>query len=97
MPRRCKHRHCRSLENQVHLKPAGVPGKELEHVELFLDEFEAIRLCDYDGLSQIEAGERMGISRGTVQRLLISGRRKIVDVVLHRKSLMVNDMFAPLN
>lgn len=96
MPRRCKHRNCRQLDRQVHLKPAGMPGKQLEHVELFLDEFEAIRLCDYDGLSQIKAGEKMGVSRGTIQRLLISGRKKIVDVILHRKSLLVNESFSPL-
>ncbi len=54
-----------------------------------LDEFEALRLCDYDGLSQIEAAEAMGISRGTVQRLLASGRKKVVDSLLHQKALKI--------
>ena len=58
---------------------------------LKLDEFEALRLCDYDEMNQIEAGEAMGISRGTVQRLLLSGRKKIVDVLLHSKELIIKN------
>ncbi len=89
MPRRCKHRNCRKLDGERNFKPSGIPAYELEKVELKLDEFEALRLCDYDGLSQIEAGEVMGISRGTIQRLLISGRKKIVDVLLNTKELTI--------
>ena len=63
----------------------------METVKLKLDEFEALRLCDYDGLSQIEAGEAMGVSRGTIQRLLLSGRKKFVDVLLHSKELIIED------
>jgi uncharacterized protein len=87
MPRRQKMRNCRRLEEGRLFKPSGIPGCELITEELMLDEFEALRLCDYDGLSQIEAAEAMGISRGTVQRLLNSGRKKMVDVLLHRKAL----------
>ena len=54
---------------------------------LALDEFEAMRLCDLEDLSQIEAGERMQISRGTVQRLLESGRRKVVQALLANQGL----------
>lgn len=91
MPRRCKERHCRRLDGDRNFKPSGIPSRELETVELKLDEFEALRLCDYDGMSQIEAGESMGISRGTVQRLLLSGRKKIVDVLLYSKELVVSN------
>lgn len=41
-----------------------------------------MRLCDLDGLDQITAGERMGVSRGTIQRLLANGRRKVVEALL---------------
>ncbi len=90
MPRNCKHRHCRRLDGTRNFKPAGIPSRELEKIHLRLDEFEAVRLCDHDGLSQIEAGDAMGISRGTVQRLLTSGRKKIVDALLHRKELLLD-------
>ncbi|MBI9100503.1 MAG: DUF134 domain-containing protein [Spirochaetaceae bacterium] len=89
MPRRCKQRICRRLDGNRNFKPSGIPARDLEKTTLHLDEFEALRLCDYDGLSQIEAGEAMGISRGTIQRLLISGRKKIVDVLLHSKELIL--------
>ncbi len=91
MPRRCKERNCRRLDGTRNFKPSGIPSRELESIELKLDEFEALRLCDYDGLSQIEAGEAMGISRGTVQRLLLTGRKKIVDVILHTKELVIRN------
>ena len=91
MPRRFKHRNCRSLEGSRKFKPSGIPARDLEKVELKLDEFEALRLCDFDGLNQIEAGEVMGISRGTVQRLLLSGRKKVVDALLHSKELLLNN------
>lgn len=93
MPKRFKHPNCRRLDKRVHLKPSGIPSSQFEQIDLFLHEFEAIRLCDYDGLSQIEAAEKMCISRGTVQRLLISGRKKIVDVILNLKSLNIDHSF----
>jgi len=91
MPRRCKQRNCRRLDGNRNFKPSGIPARDLEKVELKLDEFEALRLCDYDGLSQIEAGEAMGISRGTVQRLLLSGRKKVVDILLNSKELIIKN------
>lgn len=91
MPRKCKERRCRRLDGNRNFKPSGIPAKNLESVQLKLDEFEALRLCDYDGLSQIEAAEAMEISRGTIQRLLISGRKKIVDVLLNTKELVLNN------
>ncbi|MDC7224259.1 MAG: DUF134 domain-containing protein [Spirochaetales bacterium] len=90
MPRRQKVRNCRRLEGGRLFKPSGIPGCELITIDLMLDEFEALRLCDYDGLNQIEAAEAMGISRGTVQRLLSSGRKKVVDALLHRKGLAIH-------
>lgn len=40
-----------------------------------------LRLCDFEGLLQVQAGERMGVSRGTVQRLLTSARRKVAEAL----------------
>ncbi len=89
MPRRRKYRNCRRLDGDKTFKPSGIPRIELEKIILNLDEFEAVRLCDYDDLNQIEAGEALGVSRGTVQRLLLSGRKKIVDALLHSKELII--------
>ena len=91
-PRPKKPRHCccpfRDPEQQV-FKPAGTPLRELEQTLLHLDEFEALRLCDGEGLTQQEAGTRMGISRGTVQRLVSSGRKKVIDALAAGRALVV--------
>jgi predicted DNA-binding protein (UPF0251 family) len=61
----------------------------LQVVSLGLDELEALRLCDLLGLEQEEAGQRMGVSRGTVQRLLSSGRAKVVDALVNGKAICI--------
>jgi len=81
----CPHRAPGSLV----FKPAGTPLKEMEQVTLELDELEALRLCDGEGLSQQGAGEQMGISRGTVQRLVSTGRKKIIEALLGGRALVV--------
>jgi len=63
----------------------------LEIIEINIDEFEAIRLCDFDKLSQIEAAEKMSVSRGTIQRLLETGRYKIIEALLNNKILKINN------
>lgn len=61
----------------------------LETTRLELSELEAMRLCDVEGASQEEAGARMGVSRGTVQRLLKRGRAKVVCALLEAKALLI--------
>jgi len=53
--------------------------RELEEVVLTLDEFEAMRLADREGLYQDAVAERMGISRATVGRILASARGKVAS------------------
>lgn len=52
------------------------PAGNLEPVIIDVAELEASRLVDLEGLSQEEAGQRMGVSRGTVWRLVQSARKK---------------------
>jgi len=52
-------------------------------------EIEVLRLVDFDGLSQEEAGEKMGVSRGTIWRLLQSARRKSAQALTEARSLIV--------
>ncbi|GLI56869.1 hypothetical protein PM10SUCC1_23830 [Propionigenium maris DSM 9537] len=72
-------------------KPRGVPGRGLDINNIEIDEFEAMRLCDLEGKSQIEAAEAMGVSRGTIQRLLIKGRKKVVESLLNNKGILIED------
>ena len=90
-PRPKKPRHCcahRRPEDLV-FKPAGTPLSELAKIDLEVDELEALRYCDLDGLTQEQAGEQMGVSRGTIQRLVTSGRKKLVEALLLGKALMI--------
>jgi predicted DNA-binding protein (UPF0251 family) len=50
---------------------------EVKRISLSRDELEALKLCDLDDLTQEEAGVRMGVSRGTVQRILTAARKKV--------------------
>ena len=62
---------------------------DLEILSIGEDELEALRLCDVEGLHQTVAGERMGVSRGTVQRLLKSGRETLVRAVAENAALII--------
>ena len=59
----------------------GVPMADRPPVIVTPDEVEALRLVYYLGLSQSEAAERMGVSRGTLWRLLSSARRKVATAL----------------
>ncbi len=54
---------------------------ELEQIKMYRDELEVLKLCDLEGLFQGEAGEKMGVSRGTVQRILASARQKTAQAL----------------
>ena len=86
-----KKRYARRLDSSRVFKPVGVSRSDLETVFIMLDEFEALRLVDYEGLSQIDAGVEMQVSRATVQRLLLSGRKKFIDVLLKNKALEIKN------
>jgi predicted DNA-binding protein (UPF0251 family) len=64
---------------------------ELETFPLRIDELEALRLCDLEGLDQEAAGARMGVSRGTVQRLLKKGREKVVRAIVESGALTIGE------
>ena len=91
MPRQKKTRYCRGVEGYNLYKPAGIPMSQLEICELGLDELEAMRLCDVEGRQQEEAAEAMGVSRGTIQRLLETGRSKTISALVHGQAISFSD------
>jgi predicted DNA-binding protein (UPF0251 family) len=70
-------------------KPAGVPLRELEEVTLTLDELEALRLADLEGLYQEAAAERMNVSRATFGRIVESARRKVAEALVRGRALRI--------
>ena len=70
-------------------KPAGIPASSLEEVVLQVDELEAMRLTDLEGLYQEQAAERMGVSRATLGRIVESARRKVSEALIQGKALRI--------
>ena len=66
------------------------PSSEKPPILIELAEVEALRLVDLEGLSQEEAGDRMGVSRGTVWRLLHEGRRKIAQALTEGRRILIS-------
>jgi predicted DNA-binding protein (UPF0251 family) len=95
VPRPRKRRRCRQFDGDRVFKPRSIPMAELDQVRLGLDELEAMRLCDLDGLDQEAAGRRMGVSRGTIQRLLRSGRAGVLRALLHSSALIIEPEGTP--
>jgi uncharacterized protein len=86
-PKCCRKIGCSPDTN--YFKPRGIPSLELEEVILTLDEFEAIRLADAEGLYQEDAAAKMNISRQTFGRIIESAHRKIADVLINGKALKI--------
>ena len=89
MPRPRKRRRCRAYDGDQVCKPRSIPMHQLETIRLELSELEAMRLCDLEGHDQEQAGEQMAVSRGTVQRLLKTGRAKVVRTLLQSRALLI--------
>ena len=75
--------------NVVYFKPQGVPMCDLQIVELTMEELEAYRLRHIEDLEQIEAGEKMGASTSTYQRILNSAYKKIADALINGKAIKI--------
>ena len=88
VPRHKKQRLCGCRFKGKAFKPTGVSMSEIDRLTLFRDELEALKLCDLDDLTQEEAGKRMGVSRGTVQRILSSGRKKVAAALAEGKAIV---------
>ncbi|RDV84000.1 DUF134 domain-containing protein [Ammonifex thiophilus] len=89
MPRPPKFRRVAFLPPFVVYKPQGIPLEETETVNLTVEELEALRLKDLEGLEQEECAERMGISRPTFQRLLVGARAKVAEALVKGKALRI--------
>ena len=89
MPRRPIQRLVTGLPPADLFKPAGVPMRQLETVELAIDELEAMRLVDHEGLSHEEAAHYLGVSRQTAGRVVESARRKVAEALLGGKALAI--------
>jgi len=89
LPRPPKRRRVEFIPEINQFKPAGVPACELEEVVLTVEELEAIRLKDVEGLDQQNSADRMHVSRPTYQLILSSARKKVADALIHGKAIKI--------
>lgn len=89
MPRPPKHRLVGFLPEVTYFKPAGIPLRFLEEEQLGVDELEALRLSDLEGLDQTEAAQKMGVAQSTLQRILTVARRKVAQALVKGKAIRI--------
>jgi uncharacterized protein len=75
--------------NVIYFKPRAIPLSMLEEIELNPDELEALRLCDFKELGQVEAAKKMNISQSTLQRILALARKKIAEALIKGKAIKI--------
>jgi len=78
-----------SMPQITYFKPAGVPLALLQEIRLSVEEAEAIRLKDMEGLEQDKCAQRMNVSRTTFARILGSARQKLADALLNGKAIRI--------
>ena len=86
-PQKC--RRVEFIPNATYFKPAGIPLRDLEEVRMSIEEAEALRLKDMEGLEQEQGAEKMNVSRPTFQRVLASARQKMADALLNGKAIRI--------
>lgn len=96
MPRPTKWRRIDHIPKVHTFVPAGGEGPRQENV-LKLEELEALRLKDMEGLEQEECAERMEVSRPTFQRILIEARAKVADSLVSGKAIRIEGGSYTLN
>lgn len=89
MPRPFCHRRIAGHPASPVFKPAGIPLSQLGEVVMTLDEFEALRLADLEGLYHEQAAKQMGVSRPTFSRIIDSAHAKSADALVHGKALRI--------
>lgn len=90
MPRPKKCRRIGFIPKCMKFVPYSTGQEVLEEVVVSIEEIEAVRLSDFEGFEQNDCAERMGISRGTFQRIINAARQKIADALVNGKSIRID-------
>ena len=83
---------CRIVSSEpacTFFKPAGVPARQLAQIALTVDELEALRLADYQGLYHEQAAELMNVSRQTFGRIVSRARCQVAQALIEGKALKI--------
>ncbi|OPJ64209.1 DUF134 domain-containing protein [Clostridium oryzae] len=89
MPRPVKYRRVENLPEYTYFIPAGRRKCEVEDIIIKVEELEAMRLKDIEGLKQEECAEKMHVSRQTFQNIIDSARKKIATAIIEGKAINI--------
>lgn len=85
-----KKRFLRTNPKTLYFKPQGIPLRSLKEITLSSDEFEAIKLHDFDNLNQIDSAEQMQISQPTFARTLNRAYKKIAKALIESQAIKID-------
>jgi len=86
-PRKCRKVCCLPEINLF--GPLNIPNKDSEMIVMTVDEYEAIRLIDLEGMMQEECAEKMNVARTTVQRIYNDARKKLAQSLVNGNVLKI--------
>jgi predicted DNA-binding protein (UPF0251 family) len=89
MPRPVRNRRLDNPPQMAGFKPFGMPLCEAKSIKLQFDEYESIKLVNYENLSQDEAAVKMGVSRPTLTRIHNSALKKIARAFVECASIEI--------
>ena len=81
MPRPRGERRIKGVPNAFFYKPQGIPLRQLEIVDITLEEFESLRLKDVLGFQQEQCALQMRVSQSTFQRIIVQAHYKIAYAI----------------
>lgn len=90
MPRRRRLRRVVEAPKFAGYRPFGHANRNRNKVNLFYEEYEALKLADYDLMNHEQASEKMGVSRATFARIYESARRKIAHALVESKEIITS-------
>ena len=86
-PKKCRCIGC--MPGAAYFKPRGIPLIDLQETILHLDELEALRLADCEGLYHEQGALQMNISRATFGRILDEARHKVAGAIINGHALKI--------
>ncbi|MBF0521718.1 MAG: DUF134 domain-containing protein [Candidatus Omnitrophica bacterium] len=86
--RQKKVRYVQEMPKIAQFSPRGKPGRP-DEAELLIDQFESIKLHDYQGYDQDQGAQIMGISRPSFGRILRQGHKIVADALVNAKTLRI--------
>ncbi|WP_024865583.1 DUF134 domain-containing protein [Butyrivibrio sp. FCS014] len=89
MPRTPKSRRILRFPDYYSFIPEETEAENLETILLSLDEYETIRLLDYEKLNQEECASRMGVARTTVTAMYENARKKLITAIVEGRRLAI--------